>query len=375
VGTLTERTLHPPHRVRRPLLIGLGVLVVLALAVLGALHYATRSIEDRVLKALGPESEVEAVKVGLHEVRLVGLRVKAPKGWPTDTALRAESVVLTPKLSHLFSDRIELTDVRIERAYLSAVRPKGGGGLRILPSIEKRAEQDQGDGRRGVAVRAVHFEGCTIDLYDATVALAPQRVRIDDVTGSVQDIEVPDAGARTQLELDGALKGPNHRGTVRLRGWVDVNRKNAQLEVQVRNADLALFEPYIFSKAKAGVQSGTFNLDLKSTVRNNVLHAPGTLTITGLKLKSSDTPMAALASVPRKAGIGALSDEQDRISVPFELEGSLDDPTFSVAGKAALQAGIAFIKAFGLSFEGLIRALALLFNGLGGAVGSSMGGG
>ena len=58
--------------------------------------------------------------------------------------------------------------------------------------------------------------------------------------------------------------------------------------------------------------------------------------------------------------------------MPFELEGSLDDPSFSIAGKAALQAGIAFIKAFGLSFEGLIRALAIIFNGLGSGIGSTL---
>jgi hypothetical protein len=206
------------------------------------------------------------------------------------------------------------------------------------------------------------------------VPLKPQRVRIDDVTGSIKDVEVPDRGARTKIDLDGALKGPNHRGTVSVRGWVDVDKKNSELAIALRNVDLALFEPYIFTKAKAGVESGSFNLDLKSTVRNNVLHAPGTLTVTGLKLQATDGPMEALASLPRKAGVAALSDEHDRITVPFELEGNLDDPTFSIAGKAALQAGIAFIKAFGFSFEGLIRALAIIFNGLGSATGSAVGG-
>jgi hypothetical protein len=221
-----------------------------------------------------------------------------------------------------------------------------------------------------VSVRAVRFESCTIDLYDATTPLKPARIRIDDVSGSIDDIDVPDTGARTKLALDGAMKGPNHRGTVSVHGWVDVDRKNSELDIKLRNIDLALFEPYIFTKTKSSVETGTLGLELKSTVRNNVLHAPGTLTISGLKLKASDNPVEALASIPRKAGVGALADEQERITVPFELNGSLDDPSFSIAGKVALQAGIAFIKAFGLSIEGLVRALAIIFNGLGGAIGS-----
>lgn len=372
MSTLTDRRVHSSTRARRALLIALGVLAVLGVVFAGALHYATRTIEDRLLKALGPESEVEEVKVGLHEVRLTGVRVKAPKGWPSDTALRADEVIVTPKLRQLFSDRVEITEVRVERAYISALRPKGGGGLRLLPSVTERAKRDQGDGKRGVAVRAVRFEHCTIDLFDATVPLKPAHVRIDDVSGSVKDVEVPDHGARTKVDLEGALKGPAHRGTVAVRGWVDVDRKSSELAIQLRNVDLGMFEPYIFTKAKAGVESGTFNLDLKSTVRNNVLHAPGTLTVTGLKLRASESPMEALASLPRKAGVGALSDEHDRITVPFELNGNLDDPSFSIAGSAAFHAGIAFIKAFGFSFEGLIRALTIIFSGLGSATGSAL---
>jgi hypothetical protein len=216
----------------------------------------------------------------------------------------------------------------------------------------------------------VRFDSCTIDVYDATTPLKATRIRIDDVNGSIDDIQVPDAGARTKLALDGAMKGPNHRGTVSVHGWVDVDRKNSELDIKLRNIDLALFEPYIFTKTKSSVESGTLSLDLKSTVRDNVLRAPGTLTISSLKLKASESPMEALASLPRKAGVGALADAEERISVPFELEGSLDDPSFSITGKVALQAGIAFIKAFGLSIEGLVRALAIIFNGLGGAIGS-----
>ena len=373
MSTLEQRQWYRSRGWRRALVITVAVLAVLGIALAGALHYATRTIEERVLQALGPESEVDDVQVGLHEVRLTNLRVKAPRGWPSETALKAEQVVLSPKLRHIFSDRIELTEVRFERAYVSALRPKGGGGLRILPSVTQRAKKDQGDGRRGVSVREVRFENCTFDLFDATVPLKPARVRIDAVTGSVSDLEVPDVRARTKIELDGAIKGPNHRGTVSVRGWIDVDRKNAELTVKLANIDLAAFEPYIFTKTRSGVESGTLSLDLKSTVRNNVLHAPGTLTISGLKLKASESPLEALASLPRKAGVGALADEQERITVPFELEGSLDDPSFSLAGKAALQTGIAFIKAFGLSIEGLVRALAIIFNGFGGSIGAAAG--
>jgi hypothetical protein len=353
----------------------LGLLALIGVGVLAALHYATRSIEERVLRALGPESEIGEVRVGLHEVALNDIRVKAPKGWPVETALRAKRVVLTPKLRDLFSDRMELTEVRIEQGYLSGLRPKSGGGLRIMPGLAEKAKHEQGEARRGAAIRKVEFEGCVIEVFDATVPLKPQHVRIDDVTGTVEDIEIPDFSARTQIDLRGVLKGPNHKGTVTVRGWVEVSSKSAELDIQVRNVDLCLFQPYIVTKAKTGVDSGSFNLDLKATVRNNVLHAPGTLTVRGLKLEPPDTPVAAITRIPRRAAVGALADEKDRITVPFNLDGRLDDPTFSIAGKTALQTGIAVAKAFGLSFEGLVRAFFIIISGLGSAFGSAAGAG
>jgi hypothetical protein len=358
------------RRTRRALLALLGLVVLVGLGVLGGLHYATRSIEERVLRALGPGSEVREIKVGLHEVELLGVRVSAPKGWPAETALEAGRVVLTPKLRELLSDRMELTEARIERAYVSAVRPKGGGGLRILPGVVRKSEK-QADDRGGASIRELRFENCTIDLYDATVPLRPQRVRIEGVTGTLKDIELPELDTRIRIELDGVLKGPVHKGTIAVRGWVEGRRKNAELDIEVKSVDLAVFEPYFVTKAKTGVDTGTFDIDIKARVRDSALHAPGTLTVHGLKLGAADNPAQAIAGLPRRAAVGALSDDKDRINVPFTLDGKLEDPTFAIAGKTALHAGIAVAKASGLSFEGLVRGLFIILAGFGMAFGGT----
>jgi hypothetical protein len=356
---------------KKPLLILVAVLGVIALAIVGGLHYASRTIENVVLKALGPESEMKEAKVRLTDVELLDIRVGAPKGWPADSSLRARRVVLKPKLSQIFSDRLELTDILIEDAYISGVRPKEGGGLRLMPGLTQRAKKDE-KGRRGADIRVVHFKNCTIDLYDAAVAVKPQRVRVEGINGTVEDIEIPGLGARGEIHLTGALPGATHRGTISVRGWVDMANKSAELTTQVRGADLALFEAYIVQKAKMGIDSGTFDLNLKASVRNNVLSAPGTLTIHSLKLQQSEGPLEALAEIPRRAAIGAVTDNEERITVQFALQGNLDDPNFSLADASALKTGLALIKAFGLSFEGLIRALYLLVNGFGGSLGAAL---
>ncbi|MGZ9067076.1 MAG: DUF748 domain-containing protein [Burkholderiales bacterium] len=357
---------------KKALIIVAACAVVIAIAIVSALHYASRTIENVVLEALGRESEIGEVKVRMTDVELLDIRVAAPKAWPSDTALRARRVVLKPKLSQLFSDRIELTDVVIEDAYISAARPREGGGLRVMPGLARKAAQNE-KGRRGADISVVHLKNCTIDLYDATVAAKPQRIRLESVAGTVKDLEVPGFGARSTIDLTGAIKGPAHRGTVTVRGWVDLGSKSSELTTQVRGVDLGVFEPYIVHKTKANIDSGTFDLDLKATVRNNLLTAPGTLTIHSLKLQQTASPLGALAEIPRRAALGAVTDKEERIIVAFTLEGDLDDPKFSIAGAGALKTGLALLKAFGFTFEGLVRVLYLIVNGIGASIGAAFG--
>jgi hypothetical protein len=42
--------------------------------------------------------------------------------------------------------------------------------------------------------------------------------------------------------------------------------------------------------------------------------------------------------------------------VPFELQGDLDDPKFTLTGEGTLLTAVAVVKAFGASFERLVRA-------------------
>jgi hypothetical protein len=356
---------------KKPLVIAFAVLAAIVVALFGALHYASRTIEDAVLAALGPESTLGEVKVGLTGVELLDIRVPAPKGWPAEAALSARRVVLAPRLSQIFSDRVELTDVTIEDAYISAARPKEGGGLRVMPGLTQKGRKDD-TAERGADIGVVNLENCTIDVYDASVGAKPLRVRVEHVAGAVKDIRLPGLDARSDIELAGVLKGPVHRGTISVRGWIEPAKKSSEITTRVRDADLGLFEPYIVQKAKATVEAGTFDLDLRASVRNNVLKAPGTLSIQSLKLKAADKPLDALADIPRRAAIGAVADKEDRITVNFTLDGKLDDPGFSIAGEGAIKMGLAFIKAFGFSFEGLVRAVYLIVNGLGASMGAAL---
>jgi hypothetical protein len=136
---------------RRWLLIVGVVVVMLTIAGVAAMHFAARSVKESIQEALGPEGEAAEIKIGLTSIELLDVRIKAPRGWPSDSTLRARRIVVVPDLRELLSDQVRITSIEVQGAYLSALRPKEGGGLRVLPSVAERAKKNKGVGkeRRG----------------------------------------------------------------------------------------------------------------------------------------------------------------------------------------------------------------------------------
>ena len=345
------------------------VVAVLVLAGVTAMHFAARSVKESIQEALGPEGEAAEINVGLTSIEILDVRIKAPRGWPSDSTLRARRIVVIPDLRELLSDQVRITSIEVQGAYLSALRPKDGGGLRVLPSVAERAKNKKGAGkeRRGVVVSTVQLTDCVVEVYDATVLGKAQKLRVDAVKGIVEDIRLPELTNRTRIDLEGITKGVNRHGTISVRGWVEVANKDAELHTQVRNVDLAHFEPYLITKIKSGIDSGSFNLDLKSRVKQNFVTASGTLTVISLELKPSENPLGAIAALPRDFVLSTLENEEHEITIPFKVEGDLDDPTFSLTGEGILQTAVAVAKAFGASFEGLVRVFLIIVNGFAGA--------
>jgi hypothetical protein len=355
-----------PRR-RKWLIVGGAIALMLIVAALLAFQIAVRTLKADVIKALGPESEITDLRIGLTSIVITGVRVAAPDGWPADSTLRAQRVTVVPDLRELLSRRIYVNSVTIENGYLSAVRPKQGGGVKVLPSmLGERKKREADHSGRTAEIATVQLKDCVVELFDTTLT-GRRKIRIDAVRGTIKDLVVPKLDSRATLDLSGTLKGPVHQGTIAIGGWINVAVKASELSTRVRNVDLGLFEPYIVQRVKSGIDKGTFNLDLNATVRKNVVDARGELTLIGLKLKTGSGPLGGLKNLPERAVIGALEDKNDNVTLKFDLKGNLDNPAFSLSEKLGLKTAAAMLKGLGLGIEGLVRAFFVLVSGLGSA--------
>jgi len=342
--------------------LALALLSVLAIvAATTALHFATDALKTQVRQALGPNSEIGDVVVHWSSIELQGVHVRAPAGWPAEEALRADRIVVKPDLRALISSHLRVSRIEVDNPYLSIFRSRDGR-MRLLPDmLEKRSEEkDDGKGAapaHQVDIGEIEIHGGSAEFYDASIKQPAHKIRIEQLEANVADLHVPNLPGRTTLKIDGVIKGVQGDGQLSLDGWIDVVGKDSELSAHLHEVDLIALQPYLIKAAETGVKRGKLDLKLNSSVRNNRLKAPGIVTLTDLELEPGSGAMSTFMGVPRRAVIASLKDKNNRIVVPFTLDGDLDDPHFSLNENLASHVGGAVANVLGISIEGLTHGV------------------
>jgi hypothetical protein len=333
--------------------VGIGLAVVASLIVLvaGGLYFGAKALKGKVEQALGPESEIGEIRLGLTSVEVVKLRLRAPSGWPASDTLRAERIRIAPDLFALLSAKVSIPSIVVEGAYVSALR-SAEGRLRVVPSLlEKKGEKKEAGKGPEVAIGAIELKDGVLEFFDATVKRPAHKIRLEQLQAKVTDLQLPDLKAKSKLRLDGVLKGVRGDGKILIDGWMEFASKDSELRNTLRGVDLIALQPYLLKAAESGVRKGTLDLDLQATIKANHLHAPGALTLNGLELESGGTFMG----MPRAAVVGLMKGKDDKITIRFTLDGKLDDPNFKLNEGFSTRIASSLGDVLGVSLEGIAR--------------------
>ena len=356
---------------KRVLAVSAAVVLVLGATAIGGLHIAAQALKGHVQQALGADSEVGEITVGWSAIEVHGVRIRAPQGWPTEDALRAERIIVRPDLAGLFSARLHVPRIVVEQAYVSVWRTRDGK-LRLLPSLlEKKSAQADAQGSSAappLTIGSIVLRDGALEFFDATVRQPAHKTRLEQLHVTVDDLRFPALDSRTKITMDGMIKGVRHNGRLAVDGWAELAKKNSDISLRLSGIDLVALQPYLIKTSETGVRRGSLDLTLKSTVHNNRLHAPGMVMLAGLELAPSGSGFSTFMGLPRQAVVAALKNRKDQIVIPFTLEGNLDDPKFSLNDSFARRMGAAVGESLGISIEGLTRGIGGAVEGLGGAV-------
>ncbi len=349
-------------RAKRYALIAALTLTVLVVLLLVGAHFATQALKEKIEQALGPTGEVREMVVGLTSIELRGVRIRAPQGWPAADTLRAERVVVVPDLLDLLSAKVRVQRITIESAYLSILRTREGH-VRLVPSLLETSagKADKGGKKEAtgvpVSVNTIELRDGVVEFFDASIRQPAHKLKLEQINANIGNLSLPGLGGRMSLAVDGTVKGVQRNGKLNLNGWLELADKNSQLSTKLRGVDMVAFQPYLLKSAETGVRKGSLDLDLSSEVRKNIMHAPGTITLSGLELEPGAGPFETFMGMPRSAILATMKNKKDQINVQFSLDGDLGDPKFSLNGSFLKQVGSTIAQTLGISIEGLVRGV------------------
>jgi hypothetical protein len=211
-----------------------------------------------------------------------------------------------------------------------------------------------------VRLGSISLEDGVVEIFDATVAKPPLKIRLEQIEASVHDVSVPDLRGRSRFELDGVVKGPTSDGHAHLDGWAEIATRDSSITTRLRSIDLVPLQRYLIQKGEAGIESGRFDLDVRSDVKDRHLHAPGTISLTGLRLASSGGVAGTFMGMPRRAVLAGLEEKGGTIRTEFTIEGDIDHPDFSLNNALSTRLAYSLAETLGISVVGLVEGVETL---------------
>jgi len=351
---------------RKTLIIAAAVVITLVVGVFFAYRLALGELRSRVLTALGPDSEIGEIDLSFRAIQISGLKLKAPAGWPGKHTLSAERVVIVPDLASLLGGSINISAITVERAYLAVLRDRNGK-IRVVPGLTERTKDIAAGKSAGtnapsaaipVSIGEIALKDSSISFFDAEVRAPPLEVKLVNVDAHVTRLRIPQLNERSDVKLSAKIKGAAQSGTLAIDGAAVFASKDSDLRTTIRGVDIASLEPYLIKKAETGVRRGTLDLDLTSKVASQQIRAPGVLKLKDLELRSEGgLGVGTFMGMPRDSMVSMLRERDGSITVPFNIEGNLNDPGFDVDAAFKAKVGLATATALGVSIKDLMGTL------------------
>ena len=336
-----------------------ALVIILCVAIIGGYHIGVRLLRDRIVTALGPGSSLTELKVNWFTLDLLGVSIEAPRGWPTARTFEAERVTIVPDLRTLFTDKIRIASITIEKPYLSVLR--NPGKLVMVPSLIDRQKETQprNASARAVTISRIELRSGSLDFYDATVSRTPYKTRIEDIEAEIKDVAAP-AADKTHFDLTGIVKGIKRDGRGKVSGWVGPAAKDSSSQITLDAVDLVALQPYLVKKTDARVAEGTLDLNLVSEVRDNILNGKGKVILRDLLFAPSSGFFDTFMGLPRNAVISFLKDNNNAIDVDFTLSGNTNNPNFSLNENLSTRIATAMAGQLGVNITNVAEGIGTL---------------
>lgn len=313
----------------------LALIVAVCTVVWWGYAHLTTLLQSRLNTILGSEVKVGNVNARWNRIELDQVRIPRHGNGSFANRFSFERVVIRPSLFSLFSGRLDIKEILLEKPYLLLEIKSDGSFARV---IQPRPAIPAGSSAAlPLRIAAVRISNGTIDLLDWRVA-RKGRVGISHpgesyhlitlqniaFTGGAVSFPLSEQPVPVRLEL--ASKRGGH---LLIDGTIAPNGLDSHLKIDLTGLNILPYRPYFIKKGDLDVSSGALTATCTLTIKKRVLDAPGILHLKELSFDHSSTK-GLLLGVPAWGLVSIMSDNRNDLSVPFKVNGNLDNPRFSV---------------------------------------------
>ena len=295
--------------------------------------------------------------------------------------VRVEKMSLHASSQGTDAKLIEVSDVMLQKPYVRVQTDKDGKLVNPFLSV---LQAQTGTTKTGPAQlkekeppTQVNLKGLKITqgevlILDGKVATPPHPTRLTDISLSVDQAAIPEQDTWTAYECSLNIPGKESTGTLRISGKTKLKSLDTVSKVALQGLDITTVKPYILKAGDVDVTRGTLSLDVDLHIDRRNLNSPAKAVLRNLQFAPSKGPGEKFMAIPRSAVIGFLEANNNQIALDFRVEGSIDDPKFSLRETMATRFAVQFAQQLGLggvnAGEKLIETQTKGLQGLGDAL-------
>jgi uncharacterized protein DUF748 len=325
-------------KVRKIIALCLGVL---ALFMLGGTWWGyghlTALVQQQLRGMIGEELTIGKASVRWNRVELDQVRLLRRGRGPFPQRLAIERLVLRPRLTSLFSGRLELGEITLDKPYLLLEIAPDGSLVNPLPSRPTPTRQTRSGSALPVTISGLKISEGTVDLIDRHVAHQDgaglsnpreqyHKLKFQQISLKLGAFDIPSTNRAAPLQLTLKMQGG---GSLALKGSISPQSLDSRLRLDVSDLDITRLRPYFIKKGDLDVTAGLLSVDCSIAIEKRYLKAPGEIVLKELSFDQSGSkgfwkgmPVWALKKV--------AADGKGDLRVKFAMNGSLDNPRFTV---------------------------------------------
>ena len=200
-----------------------------------------------------------------------------------------------------------------------------------------------------VEVKNLRIDDGEVLYLDGKVAQQPYPVSITGIDLTADQLSFPFGSQNTAFRLSVHLPGNQSTGVLTSSGNTALKTLDTNAKVSLRDLDLTSHKPYLIKEGEDDISRGFFDLDMDIGIKKRMLYAPAHSVLRDLQIVGGSGLTDQFLGLPRDLVVKALQTNNNQISLDFIVEGSLDDPTFSLREIMIARLTVGLAKNLGLS--------------------------